>query len=127
MPTCPDNTNYPLYGGTQGQIRTIRFTADRQTIEVVLIATNTVECTRSINSGSFIGMTIQNNNFAFTTAFSNLRNNLNLDVGNNPLVSIGPVSGVLQIIGSDDMTMGFQAPNVNIRYDAASDEVKFEY
>ncbi|MBI5917683.1 MAG: hypothetical protein HY842_20120 [Bacteroidetes bacterium] len=127
MPTCPDNTNYPLYDGSLNQIRTIRFTADRQTIEVVLIATNTVECTRSINSGSFIGMRIQNNNFAFTSAFLNLQNSLDTAVDGNPAVSIGPDNGVLQIIGSDDHTMGFQAPNVNIRYDAARDEVKFEY
>ena len=119
------NTNISLLAGSI-QIRNIKFTADRKTIQVFLTDTLSVECTRDIDSAGFLGVKIVNDNLVFTDAISGLNTNFSLKVSDNPPISIGPAVGGLNIIGIDDTGTGFSVPQINVRFDSATNSVKFQ-
>ncbi len=126
MADCTKNNNYALLnGGTQ--IRNLKFSTDRTETQLILTGFSTVECTRNINSGSFLGVKIVNDNLVFTDPIQGLTTNMSMAISNNPTINIGPDGkGVLAIIGVDDVNSGFTVPQMNVRYDAATNSVKFQ-
>ncbi len=126
MAICTKNTNIPLLAGSI-QIRNIKFTADRKTIQVLMTGTGSVECTNDIDTAAFLGVKIVNNNLVFTDAISGLNNNITSNVSDNPSISIAPViGGGLNIIGIDDTGSGFSVPQINVRYDSATNSVRYQ-
>lgn len=126
MANCSPNTDFPLLDSRGQQIRNIRFSNDRKTIEVLLNGNASPECTTNIDAAGFIGVKIENNNLVFTSAFSGLITDITASVSiTNPTVAINLVSGVC-IIGIDDISNGYSAPKMNVRYDAATNSVKFQ-
>ena len=127
MSACRKDTNIPLLNEGSMLARKIRFTSDRKTIELNLLGSpSTLECTNDIDSSAYLGVKIQGNNLVFTDAISGLTTDLSSPVSDNPLVSIAQSGGVLSIIGLDDTDMGFSVPQMNVRYDAPSNSVKFQ-
>ncbi len=126
MAECKKDTNIPLLNGSL-LIRKIRFTSDRKTIELVLLDPSGVECTNNIDSSSYLGIKIQGNNLVFTNAINGLTTNLSSNVSDNPLISIVlSGGGVLSVIGVDDGTLSFSVTQLNVRYDASTNSVKFQ-
>jgi hypothetical protein len=126
MADCSKNNNFSLLnGGTQ--IRNIKFNTDRTEMQLIDIVNASVECTRNINSGSFLGVKIVNNNLVFTDAIAGLNTNMTMYVADNPTIKIAATGiGVLSIIGIEDINNGFTVPQMNVRYDAATNSVKFQ-
>ncbi len=126
MAACSLNSNYSLLNGG-AQIRNIRFNNGRTETELIDTTNSSVECTRNIDSGSFLGVKIVNNNLVFMAPISGLSTNMTMLVSNNPIIRIAATGiGVLAIIGIDDMTNGFTVPQMNVRYDAATNSVRFQ-
>ncbi len=126
MADCKKDTNIPLLNGSL-LMRKIRFTSDRKTIELVLLDPTGVECTNNIDSNSYLGIKIQGNNLVFTNAINGLTTNLSSNVSDNPLISIVlSGGGVLSVIGVDDGTLSFSVTQLNVRYDASTNSVKFQ-
>ncbi|MBK8563150.1 MAG: hypothetical protein IPN76_07310 [Saprospiraceae bacterium] len=126
MADCSKNNNFSLLnGGTQ--IRNIKFNTDRTEMQLIDIVNASVECTRNINSGSFLGVKIVNNNLVFTDAIQGLNTSMTMLVADNPTIKIAAAGiGVLAIIGIDEINNGFTVPQMNVRYDAATNSVKFQ-
>ena len=126
MADCSKNNNFSLLnGGTQ--IRNIKFNTDRTEMQLIDIVNASVECTRTINSGSFLGVKIVNNNLVFTDAIQGLNTSMTMLVADNPTIKIAAAGiGVLAIIGIDEINNGFTVPQMNVRYDAATNSVKFQ-
>jgi hypothetical protein len=126
MADCTKNNNYALLNsGTQ--IRNLRFNTDRTQTQLILTGFSTIECTRNINAASFLGVQIVNDNLVFTDPIQGLTTNMNMPVSNNPTITIArDEKGVLAIIGVDDTTIGFTVPQMNVRYDAATNSVQFQ-
>lgn len=126
MADCKKDTNIPLLNGSL-LTRKIRFTSDRKIIELVLLDPTGVECTNNIDSSSYLGIKIQGNNLVFTNAINGLTTNLSSNVSDNPLISIVlSGGGVLSVIGVDDSTLSFSVTQLNVRYDASTNSVKFQ-
>ncbi len=126
MADCKKDTNIPLLNGSL-LMRKIRFTSDRKTIELVLLDPTGIECTNDIDSSNYLGIKIQGNNLVFTNAINGLTTNLSSDVSDNPLISIVlSGGGVLSVIGIDDGTLSFSVTQLNVRYDASTNSVKFQ-
>jgi hypothetical protein len=126
MADCKKDTNIPLLNGSL-LMRKIRFTSDRKTIELVLLDPTGVECTNNIDSNGYLGIKIQGNNLVFTNAINGLTTNLYSNVSDNPLISIVlSGGGVLSVIGVDDGTLSFSVTQLNVRYDASTNSVKFQ-
>lgn len=126
MADCKKDTNIPLLNGSL-LMREIRFTSDRKTIELVLLDPTSVECTNNIDSSNYLGIKIQGNNLVFTNAINGLTTNLSSKVSDNPLISIVlSGGGVLSVIGVDDATLSFSVTQLNVRYDASTNSVKFQ-
>lgn len=126
MADCKKDTNIPLLNGSL-LTRKIRFTNDRKIIELVLLDPTSVECTNNIDSSSYLGIKIQGNNLVFTNAINGLTTNLSSNVSDNPLISIVlSGGGVLSVIGVDDGTLSFSVTQLNVRYDASTNSVKFQ-
>jgi hypothetical protein len=126
MADCTKNNNYALLnGGTQ--IRNLRFSTDRTETQLILTGFSTVECTRNINGASFLGVQIVNDNLVFTDPIQGLTTTMNMAVSNNPTINIAPDrKGVLAIIGVDETSNSFTVPQMNVRYDAATNSVQFQ-
>ncbi|MCF8247897.1 MAG: hypothetical protein K9J37_22250 [Saprospiraceae bacterium] len=123
MTACKKDKTIPLLDGSANLIRQIRFTSNRKSLELILTA---VECTNDIDSGAYLGVKIQGNDLVFTTAISGLTTNHSSAVSDNPLVSISNAASTLNIIGVDDNTMNFSVTQMNVRYDVATNSVKFQ-
>jgi hypothetical protein len=126
MADCSKNNNYPLLS-TGSLTRNIRFTTNRKVIEMILTSNNSVECTRNIDSNAFLGVKIVNNNLVYTDAILGLSTGITMDVSKNPLIRIEQgLGGVLNIIGVDDTETSFSVPQLNVRYDAATNTIRFQ-
>jgi hypothetical protein len=126
MATCSNNTDFLLIDTGGAQVRDIKFTADRQTIEVWQIGISPAECTTPINSGTYVGVKIVRNNLVFTAPISGLTTNISSSLASNPSISIGVSGGVASIIGVDDIGSGFTVPQMNVRFDSLTNSVKFQ-
>ncbi len=126
MADCSKNNNYPLLS-TGSLIRNIRFTTNRKVIEMILTSDGSVECTRNIDSNAFLGVKIVNNNLVYTDAIIGLSTSITMEVSRNPVIKIEQgTGGVLNIIGIDDAENNFSVPQLNVRYDAATDTIRFQ-
>ena len=126
MSDCTKNNTYSLLNGGGLQIRSIKFNNDRTVIQLVSISNGAIECTRDIDDDVYLGISIVNNDLVFSDAISGLSTDLTMEVTDNPLITIQPVSGVLNIIGVDDVVGGFTTRQVNVRYDSGTNTVQFQ-
>lgn len=127
MSDCKKDTAISILGLGGTIAKNIRLTNDRKTIELYSVDNLSVVCTMNIDSSTFLGIKIVSNELVYTDSISNLSGELNSPLSNNPLVSLGFSGGVLNIIGAEDISAGFTASQVNIRYDASTNSVIFEY
>lgn len=118
MSECKKNTDIPLLGQGNVQVKNIRFASDKKTIEVFNVDNLSIVCTMNLDSTVFVGVKIVNNNLIYTEPISNLAEEESSSIANNPAISINFVGGVLNIIGADDTSLGFTCSQVNVRYDA---------
>ena len=126
MADCRKNNNYPLIG-TSALIRNICFDASRKEVQLIDASTGAVECTRNIDSAAYLGVKIVGGNLVYADAIAGLPTSMTMAVGNNPTITITQgMSGILNIIGVDDINNGFSVPQINVRYDAATNSVKFQ-
>jgi hypothetical protein len=126
MADCTKNNNYALLNGG-AQIRNIKFSTSRTETQLIQVSDGSVECTRNIDSGTYLGVKIVNNNLVFTDPIPGLTTNMAMLVSNNPTIKIAAAGiGVLAIIGVDDVTNSFSVPQMNVRYDAATNSVRFQ-
>ncbi len=125
MANCRKDTSIALLDGGSALIKNIKFTTDRKEIHVFQLGDQTVECTNDINSSVFLGVKIVDNHLVFTDAISGLNTDISSDVSDDPLIIVKMSGGVLNI-GIEDTGMGYTVSQLNVRYDAASDSVKFQ-
>ncbi|GEM_PF-5674243 len=126
MANCRKDINIALLDGGSALIKNIKFTTDRKEILVFQLGNLTVECTNDINSSVFLGVKIVNNHLVFTDAIAGLNTDISSDVSDNPTIIVTMNAGVMNI-GIDDTEMGYTSVSqLNVRYDAASDSVKFQ-
>lgn len=126
MSSCKKDTNIPLLDGGGLLVKNIKFSTDRKEVNVYQTGDLQTVCTNDIDLSTFLGVKIVGSNLVFTDAISGLNTNLSSDVSNNPVVRIILVGGVLSIIGVDDVSIGFSVPQMNVRYDSATNSVKFQ-
>ncbi len=125
MADCSKNTNYPLLS-SGALTRNIKFNADKSEIQMFTTSNGSVECTRDIDSNAFLGVKIVNGNLVYTDAIMGLSTSITMNVDRNPVLKIELNGGVLSIIGIDDVENGFTVPQANVRFDAATNTVRFQ-
>lgn len=126
MANCRKDTSIALLDGGSALIKNIKFTTDRKEIHVFQLGNLTVECTNDINSNDFLGVKIVDNHLVFTDAISGLNTDISSDVSDDPIITVTMNGGVMNI-GIDDTEMEYTSVSqLNVRYDAASDSVKFQ-
>jgi hypothetical protein len=126
MSSCRKNTAITLVGGGSLLIKNFKFSSDRTEVIVFNTGDLTNHCNSDINSSDYLGVKIENNELVFTDAISGLTTNITSGVGNNPTIAISQNGGTLSVIGVDDIGMGFSVPQLNVRYDSATNSVKFQ-
>lgn len=125
MANCALNTGITILNGS-ALTKNIKFSSNWQEILLNDTSTGTAICNNAINSNDFFGISIVNNELVFSAAISGLSTNINSPTSAIPRVSISNSSGVLAVIGMDDVGMGFAVSRVNVRFDAATSSVKFQ-
>lgn len=129
MSNCPKGTNYLIVDSNNSQIRNLKFSADRKNLEIVDAATGNVECSISIDSGAYLGVDTNGLNLFFSNPISGTTSSLRIPVSNNPTISVQYDSGAnkLEIIGLEDMGVGFEVSKLNIRFNAADNKIYYQF
>ncbi len=125
MANCAKNSPITVQSGG-ALVKNIKFSADCKELQVFNTGGGSIQCVNDIDSSTYLGVSIVSGALVFSDAFTGLTNNLNSPVSANPVLRIRSTDGALDIIGIDDLGMGFAVTRVNVLYDSATNAVKYQ-
>jgi hypothetical protein len=123
MTNIRKDTAIQVLGSESNLVKSIKLSNDKKQIVLYQTSDGSELGTIDIDSSS-LGIELINQELYFRDAFSGLGTNGTLSIG--PDVQLLQTDGSLHIIGIDDTEINFAAPKTNVRYDAATNSIKYQ-
>lgn len=126
MASCIKDTEIQVLGPENTLVKGIKFSNAKTQVILFRISDGSELCSNGIDSSAFLGIELVNDKLVFTNEISGLSTCKSFSLSTNPLVLLLKTDSTLHIIGIQDSEVSFVVPKMNVRYDAASNSIKFQ-